>query len=130
MPKLGKPRRAMMKKAAQLTAGVVASCGLMLAAPAAAHASSGPAAATPHVMRPNATSPDCGAAVEIRLNDGDYVCITRNGMHPEKFCGVSWVDTGNQWAAIVYNGNQYQPGMPPGSRWSASSCINRVDVNT
>ncbi|MHB6904587.1 hypothetical protein [Streptomyces sp. DB-54] len=98
MPKIGKPKRATMKKAAQLTAGVVASCGLMLAAPTAAHASSGPAAPTPHVIRPNATSLNCGLAVEVHFYNGDYSCITSNGIHYVDFCSVNWVETGNQWA--------------------------------
>ncbi|GGU41558.1 hypothetical protein [Streptomyces violascens] len=130
MPKLGKPNRAMMKKAAQLTVGVVASCGLMLAAPVAAHASSGPAAPAPHVMRPNATSPDCGSAVEVHFAAGNHRCVTGNGIHYVNYCDVDWLNTGNQWVALVYDGGQYQPGMPPGSWWSSGSCISRIDVNT
>ncbi|GGY13039.1 MULTISPECIES: hypothetical protein [Streptomyces] len=130
MPKLGKPKRAMIKKAAQLTAGVVASCGLMLAAPATAHASSGPTAATPHVMRPNATTPNCGLAVEVHFYSGDWSCISSNGIHYVDFYNVNWVETGNQWAALVYNGGNYQPGMPPGTFWNKGNSITRIDVNT
>ncbi|GAA2464476.1 hypothetical protein ACFPFX_20935 [Streptomyces mauvecolor] len=127
MPILGKPKRAMMKKAAQLTAGVVASCGLMLAAPTAAHANSGPAS---QVIRPNATTPHCGLAVEVHFSNGNHTCVTTNGMHYVSYNSVDWVQTGNQWVALVYNGDSYQPGMPPGSTWSKGSSISRIDVNT
>lgn len=134
MPKIGKPKRAMMKKAATLTAGVVASCGLMMAAPAAAHASSTtatPHAISPHAISPHAVTPNCGAAVEVYLYTGDFFCITSNGIHYVDICDVDWVGTGNQWAAWIYGNGIYHPGMAPGNYWNGyGTCISRIDVNT
>lgn len=131
MSKLGKPKRATMKKAAKLTAGVVAGCGLMVAAPAAAHASSISTTPTPHAISPHATTPNCGLAVEVYFNSGDYTCITSNGIHYVDYCDVDWIGTGNQWAAWVYGNDQYHPGVGPGNYWYADGyCISRIDVNT
>jgi hypothetical protein len=68
--------------------------------------------------------------VEVHFYSGDYSCITSNGIHYVDFCNVNWVETGNQWAALIYDGGDYQPGMPPGTYWDNGSCISRVDVNT
>ncbi|EFL12510.1 predicted protein [Streptomyces sp. AA4] len=95
-----------------------------------AHADSSSATQTAHVIRPNATSRDCGLRMEVHFTDGTAICWSGRGSVNVDYRGVDWVETGNQWVALVYNGGTYQPGMPPGTFWNQGSWINRIDLNT
>jgi len=108
-----------------------------VAAPAAAHAST-TAAATTGSARPAVVFSCNSSNVEVHFSDGGYYCLSGSPAPWENlgWCGVDWIDTGNNWAAVWWGlglpTNEYQPGMPPWSVWAAGLpvCVNQIAINT
>ena len=119
-----------LMKAAGLTAAIAASSGVLVAAPASAHAA--PAKVQPAVTR------ECPSGdVDVHFSSGPDNCYFGTlQIIQVALCHVTWVDTGNNWAAVwwgyTWTGGNYQPGMPPWTTFAPGGefCVQQLAINT